>query len=177
MPATAEDWALIRRAYEDTRETIKSIAARFNVATGTISNHAKNEDWRPRPRRLVVIRRGYDGGVRTAVQASASPASRPPDAPDVRIERLYRVIDLQLESLEREMSSGEPATAQDQERRARALHTIIDSFEKAKEAAAELLKREQHAAGESCADTERSRRELAARLEKLGTRWDTDAKS
>jgi hypothetical protein len=175
-----DTWAEIRHCYEETPEAQDRIAATFGVSRSTIRDRALREGWR----RYVKGRKPVSRPVsthNTAMTAEPEPirpfVSRPPDAPDVRISRIYRVIDLQLDSLEKDMSSGDPVSAQDHERRARAMHLIIESLDQAKEAAAELLKREQHAAGSTCAETERVRNDIAARVERMGTRWDTETKS
>lgn len=86
------------------------------------------------------------------------------------IGRLYRAISLKLEHMETRMASGEPRSAQDEERESRALATLINNFEKVTEAVAELDKdgsgRRRAGAG---ADAERMRREIAERLERLGS--------
>ncbi len=69
------------------------------------------------------------------------------------------------------MASGEDRSAQDEERESRALATLINNFEKVTEAVAELeddrgASRARSAAG---ADAERMRREIAERLERLGS--------
>ncbi len=191
MPATAEAWAEIRRCHEQTFESHASIARRFGVDRNTIAKRAERDNWAARPvlirgaartrKRLPPVACG-DGAVLPAGTNRPLPnrqpyEQRPPDAPDVRISRIYRVIDLQLDSLEKEMTSGDPVSAQDHERRARAMHLIIESLEQAKEAAAELLKREQHAGGSTFAEAERVRNDIAARVERMGTRWDTETKA
>lgn len=176
VPVDEETWADVQRAHSETTESLRQIAGRFGVARSTMVDRALREDWPPRPpkgRRVVPL----PPRCGAPAQPSEPFIPRPPDAPDVRISRIYRVIDLQLDSLEKDMSSGDPVAAQDHERRARAMHLIIESLEQAKEAAAELLKREQHAAGSTFAEAERVRNDIAARVERMGARWDTETKS
>jgi hypothetical protein len=87
------------------------------------------------------------------------------------IARLYRAITVKLEHMETRMASGEDRSAQDEERESRALATLINNFEKVTEAVAGLeedrgTSRARSAAG---ADAERMRREIADRLERLGS--------
>jgi hypothetical protein len=93
-----------------------------------------------------------------------------PKARKALIGRLYRAISLKLEHMETRMASGDPRSAQDEERESRALSTLINNFEKVTEAVAELDKdgsgRRRAGAG---ADAERMRREIAERLERLGS--------
>ena len=88
------------------------------------------------------------------------------------IARLYRDISLKLEHMETRMASGDPRSAQDEERESRALATLINNFEKVTEAVAELDKdgsgRRRAGAGAG-ADAELMRREIAERLERLGS--------
>lgn len=86
------------------------------------------------------------------------------------IVRLYKAISLKLEHMEMRMASGEARSAQDEERESRALATLISNFEKVTEAVAELDQESNaaHAAGVG-ADAERMRREIAERLERLGS--------
>jgi hypothetical protein len=92
------------------------------------------------------------------------------DARKSVIVRLYRAISLKLEHMEKRMASGEPRSAQDEERESRALATLISNFEKVTEAVTELDKDGDagRAAGRDGADAERMRREIAERLERLG---------
>lgn len=111
--------------------------------------------------------------------AAKAPASSEPEEQELSsalptrkalIGRLYRAISLKLEHMETRMASGELRSAQDEERESRALATLINNFEKVTEAVAELDKdgtgRRRAGAG---ADAERMRREIAERLERLGS--------
>ena len=85
------------------------------------------------------------------------------------IGRLYRAISLKLEHMEKRMASGEARSAQDEERESRALATLITNFEKVTEAVAELDKDGDKQRTRVGADAERMRREIAERLERLGS--------
>lgn len=85
------------------------------------------------------------------------------------IGRLYRAISLKLEHMEKRMASGEDRSAQDEERESRALATLITNFEKVTEAVAELNTDGDKQRTRVGADAERMRREIAERLERLGS--------
>lgn len=85
------------------------------------------------------------------------------------IGRLYRAISLKLEHMEKRMASGEDRSAQDEERESRALATLITNFEKVTEAVAELDTDGDKQRARVGADAERMRREIAERLERLGS--------
>jgi hypothetical protein len=85
------------------------------------------------------------------------------------IGRLYRAISLKLEHMEKRMASGEARSAQDEERESRALASLINNFEKVTEAVAELDTDGDKQRARVGADAERMRREIAERLERLGS--------
>jgi hypothetical protein len=85
------------------------------------------------------------------------------------IGRLYRAISLKLEHMEKRMASGEARSAQDEERESRALASLITNFEKVTEAVAELDTDGDKQRARVGADAERMRREIAERLERLGS--------
>jgi len=182
MQVDEETWASVRSAYADASVPLTEIAARFGLTHQRIAARARKEGWPPRdPARK---RRGGKG----AGPATARPATgeTPPDgdaaagrAPKTGsrlptrgarksiVGRLYRAISLKLEHMEKRMASGEIRSAQDEERESRALATLINNFEKVTEAVAELdHDANARAAG---ADAERMRREIAERLERLGS--------
>jgi hypothetical protein len=106
---------------------------------------------------------------------SAAPIPRQaPDAPAERTLRLLRLVDLQLDQLETRMTSGEPGTAQDQERHARAFSTLLGHVETLTEA---IAQHDQAPGGERAqsaderGEAERLRREIAERLERLNAQW------
>ncbi len=87
------------------------------------------------------------------------------------VKRLYRAIDLKLKRLEERMQSSDELSAADSEREARELSSMIRSFEKVTEVAADIDKRRKPVASERKPvrpeDAERMRREIAERLERL----------
>lgn len=165
-------WAAIENAYTGSTESMASMARRLGVATSTIRRGAKLKGW-SRPDK------------RAAEPSDGAPLQRPEtrrdaDIAEVRIRRLFRVIDLQLDHMERHMSMSEPMTAQDQERQARAVSATIGNLEKAMDAANEVLKTGPRAEGETghagAAEAARMRREIAERLERLSERWLSGSK-
>lgn len=167
-------WAEIRRCHEETAETHVSLAKRFGIVASTIAAHVRREGWKARPGKAVTVTVSEP-----ADRPLARPATRKPDRPRVRITRLFRVIDLQLDIMERRMNKGEALTVQDEERQARAFGTIIANLEKATEAAADLSTSSQRQRGKSGADANdaaRMRREIAERLERLNAQWAAQGK-
>lgn len=85
--------------------------------------------------------------------------------------RLYRAIDTKLNRLEARMHSGETLSPADSERETRELGTMVRSFEKLTELAAESDAPRGQAAERrqliTAEDAERMRREIAERLERL----------
>jgi len=189
-------WAEIRRAYLDCSETIAQIAERTGVSVRNIQRRVKAEDWPRRSQRRSVaqgagkrtgdreVSRKADGrdgvgrgGVqlraalngtepgRTARQASAKPMHV--------IKRLYRALDLKLTKLEQRMQASDELTAADSEREARELSSMIRSFEKVTEVAAEIDKSRKQAGRRGrtvrAEDAERMRSEIAERIERLRT--------
>lgn len=187
MRVDAETWAAIRRAYEETAEPVKEIACRFLISQSAIQSRARREAWKRRTSERASKFSQTDNRNSNTVASGAKQrriadtATRMhSDTPEGRILRLFRVIDLQLDQMERHMSSHEPMTAQDQERQARALGAILGNIEKASEAAAVLLNsagRKEKDACDSHPDAERMRREIAERLERLSSQWNAGGTS
>ncbi|MGQ0671680.1 MAG: hypothetical protein ACT4N2_02205 [Hyphomicrobium sp.] len=100
--------------------------------------------------------------------------SREPDTAAGRAYRLLRLIDLQLDNMETRMSTGEPMSAQDHERQARAFGALVEHAETAmeilggKDCGSDAARA---ADGAGSADAERLRREIAQRLERLNAQW------
>lgn len=164
MQLDDETWADVRRAYEDGTAPLKEIGSRFGLTPQRIGIRAKKEGWTGRPRHrkqsATIPKRG-------GAAAGALPTRR---TQRVLIGRLYRAISLKLEHMEMRMASGEPRSAQDEERESRALATLISNFEKVTEAVADLDRDKDaaRAASRVSTDAERMRREIAERLERLG---------
>jgi hypothetical protein len=169
-----DTWAAVRRAYEDEAEaTLSQFAARFGLTPMRIGAKAKQEGWAGRAERATKRKTRS-----TNAKPFPAPANKTREggtlptrgAQEALIGRLYRAISLKLEHMEKRMASGEPRSAQDEERESRALATLINNFEKVTEAVAELDKdgNAGRAAARDGADAERMRREIAERLERLG---------
>ncbi|MCC7250532.1 hypothetical protein [Hyphomicrobium sp.] len=176
MQVDDDTWAAVRRAYADASVPLAEIAKRFGVTPMRIGARAKREGWAGREERAGKTKGG-------AAKAGKSPAPVTPlskrsrrDALPTRgaqaslIGRLYRAISLKLEHMEKRMASGEVRSAQDEERESRALATLISNFEKVTEAVAGLDEnRDAARTAGAGADAERMRREIAERLERLGS--------
>lgn len=212
-----ETWAEIRRAYEETVEPVRGIAARFQIARSTVQDRAAREQWSPRqkfvrrvsppapvyrprpqaPPPATPPRIGVPPSVvgppapapETVLDDAADPCAdpgeassepivrglpRPPDAPAVRIERFYRIIDRLLEKMEQYVSNTPDMPPQDQERHARALASTLTTFERVSDVAGEALDLGPKPEGETTngsAEADRMRREIAERLERLSAKW------
>ena len=181
----AETWAEIRKAYVETAEPIRRIAARYGISHSTISNRALRESWpdRPPPGEHVWAPPPLEPVAKPGRHAmGARDEARAPDTADARITRMLGIIDLQLDQMESRMTSGQPMTTQDEERQARAFGAIAGNLEKVTEAAADIFREGGHdAAGnghldgggleDRRLDAERIRREIAERLERLNAQW------
>ena len=188
MRVDDETWAAVRTAYADAAVPLKEIAARFGLTPQRIGSKAKKDGWTGR----APSRKAHRASAKPSPDASSngSLSDKQPKAPaaaktrakrsrgklptrDARksiVGRLYRAISLKLEHMEKRMASGEPRSAQDEERESRALATLINNFEKITEAVAELDQDggAAHAASAAGSDAERMRREITERLERLG---------
>jgi hypothetical protein len=173
MRLDPETWAEIRKAYLETTEPIRQIAARYGIVHSTISGRALKEGWPPRSVGMRVIPVIPPPAAHTDSGApDERQEPREPDTAETRIRRMLGIIDLQLDRMERRMSSGRPLTAQDEERQARALRAIAANLDKVTEAAADTFRDQgQGAASGREADAERMRREIAERLERLNAQW------
>jgi hypothetical protein len=176
MQVDDETWAAVRDAYADPSIPLSEIAKRYGLTPMRIGARAKQDGWPGREARA--------GTSRAAKSRAAPKADAPADAPAAGrrrrgalptksaraslIGRLYRAISLKLEHMEKRMASGKARSAQDEERESRALATLISNFEKVTEAVAEL-DQDGNARTAGGADAERMRREIAERLERLGS--------
>ena len=179
MQVDDDTWAAVRRAYADVALPLSEIAARHGLTPLAIGARASREGWPGREER----RRKAGGSARRSkakkAHASATPEGKRAakgglptrGAQRALIGRLYRAISLKLDHMEKRMASGEARSAQDEERESRALATLISNFEKVTEAVAGLDtdRDAARAPGTAGADAERMRREIAERLERLGS--------
>ncbi|MDQ8697260.1 hypothetical protein [Hyphomicrobium sp. LHD-15] len=195
MQVDDETWAAVRAAYADAAVPLKEIAVRFGLTPLAIGARAKREGWAGREQRQrsqqgrkskvkksgskrqdpkPVSDRDRSRQEPAGVEATTTQRRRDRlptrDARKSIVGRLYRAISLKLEHMEKRMASGDPRSAQDEERESRALATLINNFEKVTEAVAELDQDggASYAASAAGADAERMRREIAERLERLG---------
>ncbi|MEW5963382.1 MAG: hypothetical protein AB1749_07440 [Pseudomonadota bacterium] len=179
-------WVEARRLYAAGDLTLAAIAGEIGVSVGQLRRRAKAEGW-ARGRSATANRRASaparagkrrtsDG--RVAKRTVGRTSDDLPEGGNVRaavVNRLYRAIDTKLKRLESRMQSGKTLTAADSERETRELGTMVRSFEKVTELAADLDRSRQPAAASrrgdlSAADAERMRREIAERLERLAGR-------
>lgn len=96
------------------------------------------------------------------------------DTPQERGRRLLRLIDLQLASLERTMTTTEPQTAQEQERTARAITALANQAAAISDALeSKVGQRDTGRDGsrDDAAEADRLRHEIAERIEKLNAKW------
>jgi hypothetical protein len=174
-----ETWLEIRRAYEETTEAVRLIAVRYGVARSTVHDRALREGWAPR--RVGVRRVAPPPAAAPAVSIvpetalEAEPFTpRPPDSPEERLARFYRIIDRLLEKMERNVSNAADLSPQDQERHARAVASTLSSMERVTEIAGDLLPGAAKTDGDAShanAEAERMRREIAERLDRLSAKW------
>jgi len=199
-------WVAIRHAFEAGGASVASLAATFGVNASTVYSRIRREKWkrpaRPNERAKCESRKGARAGRRkqrgprtaTVEETSSRHAVvQPAEAgmgtgleegqkPSRQLwERLYNAIDGKLSRLERRMRSGVPVSAADSERETRELSSMVRSYEKVLEVAAEIEGRDQATSGgrdsekagsraaakEAAADAERLREEILARLARL----------
>jgi hypothetical protein len=167
MPAlTQQQWDEVRRAYVETKETIRDITARYAISPWDLSRRARAEDW---PRRCAPRR---------------APAKRAFAAATIHVRRrlvrrLFRILESEFELMEKRMQTQledpEKASlvpASERERDARAVATLVRSLDKVTEIAADLDQASGGKPGSANADelfaeADRFRRELAERLSKF----------
>ncbi len=158
---------------------MRRIAARYGVAHSTVAAHVVNEGWVERkPAGVrVVPKPAPDASAPEPAGALVALAverfePREPDTAETRIRRMLGIIDLQLDLMERHMTSGQPVTTQDLERQARAFGAIAGNLEKVTEAAADIFRDPgQDGAADGARDADSIRREIAERLERLNAQW------
>ena len=170
MQVDDDTWAAVRRAYADTSVSLGEIAERHGLTPMRIGAKAKHENWPGREARVAKRRTApVASGDNTKTKPSRPGALPTRGAQRALIGRLYRAISLKLEHMEKRMASGKARSAQDEERESRALATLINNFEKVTEAVAELDHDGNARTAGAGADAERMRREIAERLERLGS--------
>ncbi len=193
MSVSDEAWAGIRRAYAESGDSVAAIARMAGVSASSIHRRARLQGWSRRSvnaagRKATSGAASDLGGPKPAAagrvrEAAACTKNRQTNGkkpagggkgaakPASVVKRLYRAIDLKLKRLEERMQSSDELSAADSEREARELSSMIRSFEKVTEVAADIDKRRKPvASGRKPArpeDAERMRREIAERLERL----------
>lgn len=151
-----DDWREVEHAYLNTKETVASIAERFDITMATLNNRRIAQDWMPRRPKAIKI---HDGSVpeKTALKASV-------------VARFYRLIHLKLEHMEADMARSSERTPADNERETRALGSLIRNFDKVfgldQDGGGENDKQNRNGT-ESNTEAEALRRELAERLVRI----------
>lgn len=196
MSVSDEAWADIRRAYAESSESVAAIARAAGVSASAIYRMVRLEGWSQRSggraagkNAALAAAAGCDAGRPKPAPGAKAPAGasvakskrakgnrmgsagKGAAKPTNVVKRLYRAIDLKLKRLEERMQSSDELSAADSEREARELSSMIRSFEKVTEVAADIDKRRKPVASERKPirpeDAERMRREIAERLERL----------
>jgi hypothetical protein len=165
MPAlTQQQWDEVRRAYVETDETVRNIAAGHGIPLWRLHDRARRDGW---PRRCPP-----------------RPKTKPfADATiDVRrrlVRRLFRILESEFELMEKRMQTqledpdkANLVPAGERERDARTVATLVRSLDKVTEIAADLDRTSGGKPGSASADelfaeADRFRRELAERLSKF----------
>ena len=168
MPAlTQQQWDEVRRAYVETSESVREIAARFGISRWNLHDRSKAEGWprrRPRP----------------GASAKRSLSAATIDVRRRLIRRLFRILETEIDLMESRMhkrvedlaSGKDDVPAAEREREARAMANFVRSLDKVTEIAADLDRTtdgrgESTDADELFAEADRFRRELAERLSKF----------
>ncbi len=173
MSVDDETWAEIRRLYLADDMTVSAIAKQFGISQGRIYARAKEHDW---PRRSMRGRKPVSN--RRTKRSGGTTHFRQPTGDDATyvvqtavVRRLYGAIDAKLKRLEARMAKGAELSAADSERETRELGTMIRSFERVTEFAADIDKARTVSTGRdkpvTAADAEQMREEIAQRLERL----------
>jgi hypothetical protein len=187
MKLSEATWAEIRVVHQTTREPLRSIASRFGAGYATIFQRAINEQWGPRPPlpnakpRLLVPNPAFVPPVPVGDLKEPPRAKRKrPDAPKDRRTRVLQLIDQQLDNAEILMTVNEHLTTQDGARLSRTIRTTIASLERVDGAGIsgnQALDQGQGAdTGDRHLKTEKLRRDIAQRLERLNAQWNAHSK-
>ena len=183
MPLDAQTWAQVRMAYEANEIPVRDICLSYGIPHLQLYQRLRAEGWTLRSASRHVVRTNEVRRVRNAIKVTRRDL----------ISRLYAVINLKLTQLEKLMESETPADAVNQERHTRSINGLVRSLERTTEidaatpapagksatrnpAAADVAgtARDSHAGAASPAapphdpaHTERLRRELAQRIERI----------
>lgn len=181
-------WAAVRTAYEDTPEPVPRILARFQLQKQHLYDRIARENWLMRSKRIVTsaadvpppvaLARQTDRTALRSVPATGEGSNRPIDrerpvqSHAERMERLYRIIDRLLETMESNVVHNPNMTAQEQERAAKAVTSTMTAMERLAEISDPKKAPETSDGGKTndSAEAERMRREIAERLERLSAK-------
>ena len=176
-------WAEARRLYGEGMSSLAEIADATGISVGRLRRRAMAEGWVRAARAQTGSRSSRSGrreagmprpsgrAGRARLGAATQGAGSASAVRAVVVQRLYRAIDTKLKRLEARMRSGKSLSAADSERETRELGTMVRSFEKVAELAADIdrskSKTDARRSDVSAADAERMRREIAERIERL----------
>lgn len=189
-------WALIRKAFEARDVPVATLSEMYGVAVSTIYRRARAGGWTRAEReakpsvtaRLAKDadalkrgrRRGGLAGVRSGSEGGRGVRRMSAERRSELVHRLYGAIDAKLGRLEQRLRAADEASPADSERETREIAHMIRSFERVSAVAADLEagggKRrkgkdgtggDERGGGQSRADAERLRGEIAERLERL----------
>lgn len=126
----------VRLLYENRAISVREIARRTGVPASSVHAWAKRNGWPPRkPPRLLADGSGPAPPLRRRRLRKRLSVGR-------LVDRIYRVITHNLESMEQRMSEEENSSNENPEREARAISNIVRSVEKLKELEPDNSKRD-----------------------------------
>ena len=152
---TDAQWRLVEDAYRTTTEPMVVIAKRFGVSPSAVSHRRTKFGWPPR-RPGAIKRQPTQARDRLSDKAAI-------------VARFYRLINLKLEQLERDMARPGERTPADHERETRAIGTLVRNYERVYGLDRESGDDDKQNGDnpEHRAATEATRRELAAQIIRL----------
>lgn len=181
------DLSSIRRAYEESADTIAEIATRFGVHRSTIKRDAQKYGWKRRDgghAALIFARAARAAGkafYTLGLESSRAMLGTLPHRIAI-LQRLYVVVDARLTGIETVIADSEPLSRADSDRETREIALILKTFEKLLEFSHSLASTADStgdpkpgtdaaaAASRLADDADRLRNELAQRLAVLGER-------
>jgi hypothetical protein len=175
--APSRDWDALQRAYEAYEgDDLEPLATANNIKLKTLQNYACEKHWRrhdapplpPPPPLLKVATAAPDAGgdkpVTIVTQAALNSL----------LVRLFNVIAVKLHQLEIRMQENKPLSQADHEREMRMIGSLTKNAEKVHELSRPSedtdAPKSRAAAKADTAETERTRRELKARIQRLRER-------
>jgi hypothetical protein len=139
------DWVAIRADYEAGMSTIAAIAAGHDLHESSIRRRAKREGWARGAASTAAVAAGSELPAALAAAPSApagesaagtgplKKATRKKITRAALIARVYRALATNLELMENRMSKERSSTSADSERDMRAIGSVVQTVERAKE--------------------------------------------